>query len=72
MVKTLALEEIIKSAGYKKGYLCECLGISRQAFHKKMNNGYPFRAAEIFTLCYLLHIDEEEKNEIFFAEEVNP
>ena len=68
MVDTQLLDEKIKSSGLKCGYIVEKLGISRQAFDRKRNNKYAFRGAEIYVICDLLKItDDNEKNRIFFA-----
>lgn len=60
------LNKKIEESGLKIDYLCEVLGLSRQGFLKKRNGITPFRAAEVFALCYLLKIDTvEEKTKIF-------
>lgn len=68
MVKTELLENAINVSGLKTSFIVDTLGISRQAFNAKKNNKYPFRTAEVFTLCTLLRIDDETKNTIFFAQ----
>lgn len=68
MVNTLLLDEKIESSGLRKSFIVEQLGISRQAFDRKRKNKYSFRGAEIYVLCNLLKItDDNEKNSIFFA-----
>ena len=71
MVNTQLLDEKIQKSGLKKDFIYDTLGISRTAFWKKRNNVLPFKGAEIFTLCTLLHVkDDTEKMEIFFADDV--
>jgi len=70
MVKTQyvdsdALNFYIKKSGIKIGTIVDSLGISRQAFHKKRYGGIAFRASEIYVVCDLLKIPEEEKAKIF-------
>ena len=68
MVNTQLLDDKILSSGLKIGFIIEKLGISRQAFDRKKKNVYPFRCAEVYVICDLLQItDEQEKMEIFFA-----
>lgn len=70
MVKTQyvdsdALTYYIKKSGMKIGTIVDALGISRQAFHKKRYGFIAFRAAEIYVVCDLLKIPEDEKEKIF-------
>lgn len=71
MVDTISLERKISESGYKPSFIIDKLGISRQAFDFKKKNKRKFRTAEIFVLCNLLNISDNEKEEIFFAKEVN-
>lgn len=71
MVDTKSLEKKISESGYRPRYIYDNLGITRQSFDSKKKNKRKFRAAEIFTLCSLLNISDSERQEIFFAEEVN-
>ena len=65
-VNTEKLDEKIEQSGYKIGYICEAMGISREAFNKKRKGITPFRGAEVFVLCTLCNIsDDTEKTEIF-------
>ena len=66
MVNTQLLEEKIKKSGLRVDFLIETLGISHTAYYKKKDNKTPFRAAEVYVLCDLLNIrDDNEKHEIF-------
>ncbi len=59
------LDSIIKNSGYKIGYIAEILGISRQAFNKKLKGDTPFRGSEVYVLCDLLKISDTDKKKIF-------
>ena len=64
-VDTDLLEEKLDSTVYKIEYIVNTLGISRQAFDKKRKGITPFRASEVFVLCSLLNLTDEEKVLIF-------
>lgn len=63
------LSEKIKESGLKINYLCENLGISRAGFWKKVKGETPFRVPEVFVLCSLLKIENEDKMKIFYPKE---
>lgn len=71
MVDTQHLAEKIDNSGLKIGFIVDKLGITRQAFDYKKRNKRKFRTAEIYVLCDLLNIPDDERQEIFFAKEVN-
>lgn len=71
MVDTQHLAKKIEDSGLKTSYIVDKLGISRQAFDFKKRNRRKFRTAEIYVLCDLLNIPDDERQDIFFAEEVN-
>lgn len=70
MINTQMLDDRIEASGLKKGFIVEKLGLSRFGFDKKCKGATPFRVAEIYVLCDLLNISEEDKQRIFFAEKV--
>lgn len=65
-VNTQALEECIKRSGFRKGYIVSQLGISWASFCNKVKGRVPFKIAEIFVLCSILNISDEEKAKIFY------
>lgn len=66
------LEDCIQKSGLRTSFICENLGISRQAFDRKRKGETAFRQSEVYVLCDLLRIsDAETKNNIFFADNVN-
>ncbi len=65
MVNTELLDNAIERSGLKVGFIIDKLGISRQAFDKKRKNAYPFRASEVYVICDLCRINEDDKIKIF-------
>lgn len=70
MVNTQLLDEKINSSGLKVGYIVDTVGLSRNGFDKKRKGKLAFRVAEIYVLCDILKISDEEKQRIFFADKV--
>lgn len=70
MVNTDMLNSKIVDSGLKTAFIVDKLGISRQAFDKKKKNKIPFRVAEIYVVSDLLGLNDDEKQAIFFAEEL--
>ena len=56
------LDEWITKSGYKIGYIIEKLGISRTAFE------ISFRKSEVYVLCDMLQIPNDEATKIFYPE----
>lgn len=71
MTNTQLLRKKIDNSGYKLHYIAKQIGLTYQGFQKKTNNQTEFKATEIQTLCKLLNIDIQEKEEIFFANDVD-
>jgi len=71
MTNTKLLRERINDSGYRIRYIASRLGLSYQGFQNKVNNVSEFKATEIKELCDLLKIDALEKEQIFFAPEVD-
>lgn len=69
MVQTNLLKEAIKDSGIKSEFLANQLGISRQAFHKKINTGKSIKTEEAFVLKKFLCLDNDRFCRIFFAAE---
>lgn len=70
MVNTQLLDEKINSSGLKVGYIVDTVGLSRNGFDKKRKGKLAFRVAEIYVLCDILKISDEDKQRIFFADKV--
>ena len=71
MVNTELLNKRIDDSGLKISFIVDKMGISKNAFYKKKDNKIPFRVAEIYVVSDLLRLTDEEKQDIFFAKEVN-
>lgn len=63
------LKEKLSNSGLKTGYVVDKLGISRQGFYKKLNGETPFKVPEVFVLCTLLSISDDESINIFLPTE---
>ena len=63
------LDKAIEKSGLKIGYIADALGITRQAFDMKRKGKTAFRKSEIYVICDLLKItDDNQKTQIFFPE----
>lgn len=58
-------ESYVKESGLRIGFICERLGISRQAFALKRQGKIPFKGDEVLVLCDLLRIPKKDKIKIF-------
>lgn len=71
MTDTEELNKLIKKAGFKKSYIAEQCGITRQSLNAKISNRSAFTAKEISMICRILKIDSLRKKEkLFFVHEV--
>ena len=70
MVNTQLLDSKIDVSGLKVNHIVETLGLSRNGFDKKRKGKIKFRKPEIYVLCDLLHLTEDEKQSIFFTDRV--
>ena len=71
MTNSALLKDKIKESGLKNGFIAEKLNTSYAWLAKKIAGEVAFKAYEIQILCDLLCIsDLEEKEKIFFAENV--
>lgn len=66
MTNTTELEVAIKRSGLTKRKLAKELSLSEMGLYKKINNITEFKASEIYKLCRILEIEDEDMNEIFF------
>ena len=65
-IDTELLEEAIDRSGLRINYILDQLGITRQAFDRKRKGRYAFRQSEVYVLCDLLKLNDEQKTKIFF------
>lgn len=71
MTNTELFQAAVASRGLKYGFLAEALHISRAALWMKINNESEFKASEITTLATIMRLSLEERDAIFFAENVS-
>lgn len=64
-VDTELLDKYIAESGYRVGYLVKALDLSWEAFNRKRKGITPFKGIEVYVLCNLLNITEEDKPKIF-------
>lgn len=64
-IDSTLLENYIEKSGLKIGFIVNKLGISRQSFDMKRKGNTPFRASEVYVICDLLKISENDKSKIF-------
>ena len=64
MIKGNLLREKIDACGFKLVYVAKQVGVSYQAFLKKLNNETEFKASEVMILKELLHLTDDEVKKI--------
>jgi len=67
-IDSAKLFKAMEKKGIKTSKFCEVFGISRQAFWKKCKGITQFRMPEVYVMCDLLNLSDEEKVEIFFPD----
>lgn len=70
MFNSPLLVKYIDKSGYKRSYIANCLELNSYTLAMKINGQSEFKVSEINALCELLNIDADERNEIFFAKQV--
>ena len=68
MTNSNMLKSLIKDSGVSLTYIAGKLGITRYAIYKKLDNKSEFKASEIVALKKVLHLTNEQVDEIFFNE----
>lgn len=51
-----------------KSCIAEALGITRQAFYKKLDGKREFKNSEMKKLAEILHLSSKDRDDIFFAD----
>lgn len=67
MTNTALLREKIKNSGVKVTFIASQLGITYMAFTNRMNGKVEFRMNEVRKIAELLHLTQDEVQQIFFA-----
>lgn len=70
MTDSYLLNYKIKESGYRFGFIADKMNISRTALYNKINGKTEFYASEIQSLSKILNLELEEKERIFFNQEV--
>ena len=65
-VNTELLDKKIDESGLKVSFIVDKLGLSHNGFYKKKNGETPFRASEVYVLCDLLRITDENEKKLIF------
>lgn len=60
------LGKAIDKSGLKNSFFCQKLGISKQAWSNKRRGVTAFRQSEVFVVCTLLHLNDEDAAKIFY------
>lgn len=71
MTDTMLLRAKLEESGYRLKFIAKKLGITYAGLLKKINNETEFKASEIQKLANMLKLDLKEKEEIFFAKDVD-
>lgn len=70
MTDTLAFKAYLVRRGYTVQSLADALGIAVCSLSYKMNNKREFKLSEIVAIKKILNMTSEERDAIFFADEV--
>ncbi len=70
MTDTIKLKQAIKDSGMTIVAIAEKAGILRETLYNKINGESEFKASEISALSKVLNLSNEERDAIFFANEV--
>lgn len=62
------LLEKIDSSRLSRGFIAECLGLTRQGLYNKLSGEREFKGSEIKKLSTLLKLSDSERESIFFAD----
>jgi len=65
------LRETIEGSGYKLIFIASKLDVTYQGLLNKLNGITEFKLSEVRTLCDLLNIDNQTKEDIFFNQNVD-
>lgn len=60
----------IEEKKLSKSYVAEYLGLTRQGFYNKIDGKTEFVGSEIKRLIFLLGLQKQEQQDIFFADDV--
>ena len=64
-VDSALLDEYFDKSGLRIGFVIDKLGITKAAYYLKKKGKRSFTAAEVYVICDLLKIPNEDKDKIF-------
>ena len=67
MTNTDLLRKKIEASGLKIVFIAEKVGISPQAFYKKLKDGSEWTFTQVKILKHLLNLKDDEVDDIFFT-----
>lgn len=67
MIDSAKLKSVIDSSGYKRDFIADKCGCTRQSLKNKIDNKTKFNIDEVKVLCDLLNIDAEQMMSLFFV-----
>lgn len=70
MVNVDLLKNTIKEQGIRNLFIADKMGLSPEGFYKKLRGESEFKVSEVSCLTEVLRLTEEQRNAIFFAEQV--
>lgn len=70
MVNVDLLKNTIKEQGIRNLFIADKMGLSPEGFYKKLRGESEFKVSEVSCLTEVLRLTEEQRNAIFFADEV--
>ena len=70
LTDTMTLRRRIEEAGLKYKYIANQLGLKPYGLQLKINNVFEFKVSEVNLLTKILNLSAGEKEEIFFASNV--
>ncbi len=70
MVNLTLLRNTINDSGVTIVSIAEKIGISREGLYKKLSGEAEFKASEIEKITSAMRLSKEERDSIFFAQEV--
>lgn len=65
------LKTMIIDRGIKRSAIADAIGCSRYAVYKKLDGKSEFTASELVSLSDFMRLSREERDEIFFGDELN-
>lgn len=65
------LAKKIDNSNFTRSFIAESLGLTRQSLYNKLEGKNEFTGSELKRISSLLELSEQERNVIFFADDVD-